>query len=200
MDKNKIPQLEPWEVTKFWGQYLKYNTQNGCLEWTRSLNRAGYARASIRGRLYFAHRIAYYIYYMEDPGDLLVMHLCDNPKCCNPLHLALGTHIDNAQDMVNKGRNQTGDQHWMKRDRAHYEELKRQGKFIGHLNLPKNGADHPFTKLTADNVREIRQKRLKCGNDRLLIGQMNHELGEKFGVSHSTISAVTRGKSWKHIT
>ena len=52
-----------------------------------------------------AHRWAYEHFYCHSPGDLYVLHLCDNRLCCNPSHLRLGTHAENMKDMQSKGRN-----------------------------------------------------------------------------------------------
>jgi hypothetical protein len=39
------------------------------------------------------------------PDGMLVCHTCDNPPCCNPKHLFLGTFQDNIDDRERKGRN-----------------------------------------------------------------------------------------------
>lgn len=60
---------------------------------------------------YSAHRVAYYISTGIDPQENLVCHTCDNPACCNPAHLFLGTSEDNQLDCANKGRKPKGENH-----------------------------------------------------------------------------------------
>jgi hypothetical protein len=55
-----------------------------------------------------AHRIAYRAFVGPISEGMRVLHDCpgvDNPRCCNPEHLYLGTDMDNMRDMVAKGRN-----------------------------------------------------------------------------------------------
>ncbi|MDS1142395.1 HNH endonuclease [Pusillimonas sp. SM2304] len=79
--------------------------EGGCHEWTSTLNNGGY------GKFFMpelgqapAHRVAYMMHKGEIPLGLCVCHTCDNRKCVNPDHLFLGSHSDNARDMVRKGR------------------------------------------------------------------------------------------------
>jgi hypothetical protein len=53
---------------------------------------------------HLAHRRALSLSGIDVPNDKVVMHVCDNPRCCNPAHLQLGTLADNAHDMYRKGR------------------------------------------------------------------------------------------------
>jgi len=77
---------------------------SGCWEWAKKKFKNGYGCFGYQGRYLLAHRVSYEEYYGEEPLDMLVMHSCDNPSCVNPQHLSLGTHSDNAKDMINKGR------------------------------------------------------------------------------------------------
>lgn len=186
----KIPQLKRWDVDKFWyNDNFIYRAETGCLEWQRGLNIHGYGRIGFGQITYPVHRIAYYIYYGEDPGELLVRHICHNRICANPFHLTLGTHWDNSQDMVEAGRSQKGDAHWMKRRPDLLDEWRKTA--TGKLNLPENGEGHPCTKLTEDKVRQIKM--------RSAAGIGNKALAKEFGVSHSNISAIVLGKSWAHV-
>jgi hypothetical protein len=51
-----------------------------------------------------SHRFSYLLYVGPIPKGLHCLHTCDEPRCCNPLHLFLGTHKDNMYDMIDKRR------------------------------------------------------------------------------------------------
>lgn len=52
-----------------------------------------------------AHRYAFQTHYdLKLPTRLLVRHDCDNPLCCNPRHLRIGTHAENMMDASLRGR------------------------------------------------------------------------------------------------
>lgn len=73
---------------------------------------SGYGRIDIDGvKGVYAHRAAYLTknpgsIELKDDGSMSqhVLHRCDNPKCCNPRHLFLGSHDDNMADKAAKGR------------------------------------------------------------------------------------------------
>jgi hypothetical protein len=80
-------------------------TASGCWEFQGNRNKGGYGRIGEgRENVFLAHRVAYH--YLVTPIDesVDVLHRCDNPPCCNPDHLFLGSQSDNAKDMWAKGR------------------------------------------------------------------------------------------------
>lgn len=100
-----------------------------CWLWLRYVNRWGYGRLYWDGRMQLAHRVAWQLTNGKITDGLLVLHDCDNPLCCNPAHLRLGTNADNIADMVQKGRAQR-----------------------------RLGMSHHMAKLTDDDVHEIRRR------------------------------------------
>jgi len=100
------------QVKKFGKDFdtcLSRNEENGCLEWTGHLDRDGYGERGSRYGERKAHRYAYARAFNEIPTGLIVRHKCDNPKCCEPEHLELGTHQDNRTDTVRRKRHAFGE-------------------------------------------------------------------------------------------
>jgi hypothetical protein len=80
-------------------------TSTGCWEWTGAKNKAGYGKMAVRGKLEMTHRISFGLFCSQISPGIFVCHRCDNPTCCNPVHLFEGDAKSNMGDMHTKGRN-----------------------------------------------------------------------------------------------
>jgi len=92
---------------EFWKRFWeKVNVGDGdqCWNWNASVDTNGRGRIAYNSKLVGSHRVAYTFMCGKIPEGMFVCHTCDNPLCCNPNHLFIGTHDDNMQDMVNKNR------------------------------------------------------------------------------------------------
>ena len=149
---------------RFWGM-VDSQRKDQCWEWQGKRSRqTQYGRIRVLGKEYFAHRLSWIIHHGTIPGGLCVLHRCDVPACVNPHHLFTGTHDDNMQDMFHKGRN--------------------PGKPPTYL-----GERNPNSRLTADQVREIRQ-RYRDGVESYAA------LGREFNVPGSAVRKIILGINW----
>lgn len=76
----------------------------GCLEWQKTTNEHGYGIIRYRKKNWRAHRLVWTLTRGDVPNGLDVCHKCDNPRCCEPGHLFLGSRTDNMRDCASKGR------------------------------------------------------------------------------------------------
>lgn len=158
---------------------------DACWPWMRGCNAGGYGQFSVNGRDQGAHRIAYELENGPVLDDLCVLHRCDNPSCCNPRHLFVGTRADNNRDREAKGRSyrpvcpleklSRGDQHYARRT---------PGKLA-------RGEKHGRTPLTAKDVCAIRK--------RAAAGETQAALAREYNVSANAVNKIVRRKSWSHI-
>jgi len=90
------------DIERFWSKVNKL-CDSECWDWTGSLNNSGYGTIGIGNMSIGAHRIAYELSNKDEiPDGMLILHKCDNRKCCNPSHLYCGTYSQNMIDTMNR--------------------------------------------------------------------------------------------------
>lgn len=79
-------------------QRVEKDSDSGCWVWKKSCNSAGYGQFTKNKKYWLAHRYSYAHTYGNLSDNDIVRHMCHNPKCSNPEHLAKGKHLDNWKD------------------------------------------------------------------------------------------------------
>lgn len=97
-------------MMRFWSK-VDMRGPDECWEWQARRNSKGYGQFKLASyTMSTASRLALIGTRMEEPFGMLVLHICDNPPCCNPAHLYFGTVRQNTDDKVSRGRATTGNQ------------------------------------------------------------------------------------------
>jgi hypothetical protein len=95
---------------RFW-EKVDRRGPDDCWLWTKATNEHGYGvmrpEGKRSGSAVKAHRVSLMLAGVN-VGGWLIRHSCDNPPCVNPAHLSVGTHADNAADMVSRDRQARG--------------------------------------------------------------------------------------------
>lgn len=81
--------------------------ESECWIWMGRKTKDGYGKIKEMGKTVRTHRKAFELWKGEIPSDKCVLHDCpggDNPACCNPSHLRLGTKRENRLDLCIKGK------------------------------------------------------------------------------------------------
>lgn len=128
-----------------------------CIPWDRAVDRDGYGRAKHEGKTWKAHRLAYVLAFGPIPAGLEVRHSCDNPPCVNVDHLSLGTHAENMQDMVDRGRSGRG----VPRSLAARPTCKAGHEYTPentHVQSVKNGTRRVCRTCQAEYARRWRRR------------------------------------------
>jgi hypothetical protein len=162
------------EPSDVWSSII-IKSDDECWNWTGRITNVkggnGYGVMGTHGKEYVVHRI---VYFLTNPGLItlkapenkhikeFVLHKCDNRLCCNPKHLFLGNYEDNNKDAAMKGRS------------------KGSGK---------KGTLHKLSKLTMDQVREIRELSNR--------GLNNEELRVMYKISNEAARRVVNHISYK---
>ena len=144
---------------------------DACWPWVGARGGEGYGHLEINRRSRRAHRVAWELAHGRVPDGLVVCHACDNPPCCNPTHLWLGTRADNNRDRAAKGRSASGDRHATHR----VPDLWR-------------GERQWAAKLNRDQVRAIRAAHAA--------GATQLGLSRQYGVSRRAVKSILTRQTW----
>jgi hypothetical protein len=109
-------------------------SDNGCWVWKGWVNpQWGYGFMSYRNKSWRLHCLMWTLTRGPIPKGMVIRHTCDNPPCCNPLHLEIGTHRDNVHDRMKRGRDH----------KSNVTHCPMGHEYAGeHLQLDKSGYRH----------------------------------------------------------
>ena len=186
--------LSDKDIARFWTKVDKSGGVNSCWNWMAG-KKLGYGAFKANGIQHTASKVAFIlkngqIPYHNSYHGFCVCHKCDNPACCNPDHLFLGTSDDNMRDMVNKGRSLFGDKN-PSRTRPETRPRGKDHHYSRNPNLIKRGSENKSSKLNEEQVLKILEMRK--------MGMTCRFISKQFNVSNVIVSLICRREVWVHI-
>jgi hypothetical protein len=199
----------------------KLDRADDCWPFKGARSARGYGRFAFAGKNRLAHRVAYELLCGPVPDGAVIMHSCDNPPCCNPAHLRIGTQSDNVADMRSKGREvhaPKGEYHWAAKISAAQAKAIRAALLSGQrkvalarqYGLSRRAISHIAQGRSWRGIEgaisapsEIRKNRSLSFADATDIrrraegGAGIEPLAAEYGVSKRTIGRVVSGETYR---
>lgn len=190
---------------------------NGCFNWRKHCGNHGYGVTCYKNKLWTTHRLSFELFRRSIPTGMFVCHKCDNRRCLNPSHLFLGSAKDNSQDAIKKGRATKPPRSTQKLNPGQVREIAERysngagskslavefgvtqrnildicaGKTWQEVKRTKTERRPVQSKLTDDQVREIRARRLA--------GEQGTKIAMEFCITPSYVSAICKGRTLNRI-
>jgi hypothetical protein len=143
----------------FWDWVDQSDGLDGCWPWLGHANSDGYGLLNKRlNGQWLVHRVVYQFAHGQIDSDLIVRHACDNPPCCNPLHLLGGTQADNVRDAIKRERFPRGESHGnTKVTDAQVRDI-REAALAGET-YTSIGARFGISRYQVSNIAHMKQRR-----------------------------------------
>ena len=165
---------------RFWEKVIKGAHESSCWSWDGAKTGFGYGviGTGIAKRMDGAHRVSWQLHYGDIPAGSLICHTCDNPECCNPLHLFVGSYSDNMQD------------------------CKAKGRFSKPPISKRKGVLHPMCRFSENEILQLRKAYRalplsKSGRNKKL-GSVS-DLANTFGIRKEYLQVIVNGTAWAHL-
>lgn len=208
-------------------RFFRYVNWSGgptaCWPYIGKIGTKGYGQHFIGDKEIAAHRAVWVLANGEmplltDDKPTCVLHKCDNPPCCNPSHLFLGSNRDNVDDMIAKNRQAKGensgrakltedavvailgadetskvlaDRFGVAQTTIHNVRLRRTWAHVKAEATPlrpAHGEKARTAKLTDEQVLAIRADT-----------RTHKAIGHEYGVCRRHIGHIKSGRHWKHL-
>lgn len=119
-----------------------------CIVWTGVLNRGGYGRLQVNGRMVLAHRYAYEREHGPISEGAEVDHTCWNRACVNPEHLRLATRSQNGANLSGAHRGRDLPRGVYRSGRGYRAQVKHNGQYhcLGTFSTPEAASTAAQTK------------------------------------------------------
>ena len=195
--------LTPSLIERFWA---KVDRSGEHWLWTGGTTKGGYGSISggHRGKVVYAHHVAFALQNGEIPEGSVVRHKCDIKLCMRGSCLLPGSQLDNIRDREERGRTSSGVRHSriMKKVAARGDRngarTKPAARTRGDAHWLRKrpgemaGSRNHLARLTEESIPEIR--RLVS-----IPGVKKKDVAAQYGIAPSTVTAIVNRTRWSHV-